>query len=108
MSRWRGTAQDRSGSRRDHRQTGIRTGPPETGAVMTIDALHGTVDRPLDPSTGGAAIGAPDANIFLCPRCTRPLAVGVSRCAGCKTRLVAGVPLLKVSGFVALGLIAGL
>ena len=75
---------------------------------MTIDALHGTVDRPLDPSTGGAAIGAPDANIFLCPRCTRPLAVGVSRCAGCKTRLVAGVPLLKVSGFVALGLIAGL
>jgi hypothetical protein len=75
---------------------------------MTIDALHGTVDRPLDPSIGGAEIGAPDANIFLCPRCTRPLAVGVSRCAGCKTRLVAGVPLLKVSGFVALGLIAGL
>ena len=75
---------------------------------MTIDALHGTVDRPLDPSTGGAAIGAPDANIFLCPRCTRPLAVGVSRCAGCKTRLVAGVPLLKVSGFVGLGMIAGL
>ena len=75
---------------------------------MTIDALHGTVDRPLDPSTGGAAIGAPDANIFLCPRCTRPLAVGVSRCAGCRTRLVAGVPLLKVSGFAGLGLIAGL
>ena len=75
---------------------------------MTIDALHGTVDRPRDPSIDGAVIGAPDENIFLCPRCTRPLAVGVSRCAGCKTRLVAGVPLLKVGGFVGLGLIAGL
>lgn len=76
--------------------------------VMTIDALHGTVDRPRDPAADGVAIGAPDANIFLCPRCARPLAVGVRRCAGCGTRLIAGVPLLKVSGFVGLGLVAGL
>ena len=75
---------------------------------MTIDALHGSVDRPRDPASDGPAIGMPDANIFPCPRCTRPLAVGVSKCAGCGTRLVAGVPLLKVSGFIGLGLAAGL
>jgi hypothetical protein len=75
---------------------------------MTIDALHGPVDRPRDQANADPAIGAPDANIFLCPRCTRPLAVGVSRCAGCRTRLVTGVPLLKVSGFVGLGLVLGL
>jgi hypothetical protein len=55
---------------------------------MTIDALHGPVDRPRDQADAGPAIGTADANIFLCPRCTRPLAVGVSRCAGCRTRLV--------------------
>jgi hypothetical protein len=75
---------------------------------MTIDALHGPVDRPLEHANAGPAIGAADANIFLCPRCTRPLAVGVSKCAGCNTRLVAGVPLLKFSGFVGLGLLLGL
>ena len=76
---------------------------------MTIDALHGPVE--LSRASGRMAIpaiGTPDANIFLCPRCSRPLAVGVSRCAGCGTRLVAGVPLLKVSGFVGLGLVLGL
>ena len=75
---------------------------------MTLDALHGPVDRPLEAAGGSVAIGAADANIFLCPRCSRPLAVGVSKCAGCGTRLIAGVPLLKVGGFVGLGLVAGL
>ena len=67
---------------------------------MTIDALHCPLERGRDSSPESGAIGLPDTNIFLCPRCSRPLAVGVSRCAGCGTRLVAGVPLLKVSGFV--------
>jgi hypothetical protein len=75
---------------------------------MTIDALHGPLERGRDSSPEDVAIGVPDANIFLCPRCSRPLAVGASRCAGCGTRLVSGVPLLKVGGFVALGLVAGL
>lgn len=74
---------------------------------MTIDALRGTVDRPRDPSSEPVAVGAPDQNIFLCPTCTRPLAVGASRCIRCGTRLVAGVPLLRVGGFVGLGLVAG-
>jgi hypothetical protein len=75
---------------------------------MTIDALHGPVELSRDQANAIPAIGTPDANIFLCPRCSRPLAVGVSRCAGCGTRLVAGVPLLKVSGFVGLGHVLGL
>jgi hypothetical protein len=62
----------------------------------------------IDATLQSVAIGAADANIFLCPRCTRPLAVGVSRCAGCGTRLVSGVQLIKVAGFVGLGLAAGL
>jgi hypothetical protein len=74
---------------------------------MTIDALRGPVDRPRDESPEPVAIGASDQNIFLCPKCTRPLAVGVSRCIRCGTRLVAGVPLLRVGGFVGLGLVAG-
>jgi hypothetical protein len=74
---------------------------------MTIDALRGTVDRPRDPSSEPVAVGASDQNIFLCPTCTRPLAVGASRCIRCGTRLVAGVPLLRVGGFVGLGLVAG-
>jgi hypothetical protein len=93
---------------RDQSPTLIRPGPSQTELVMTIDALHGPLDRVRDPSLEAGAIGAADANIFLCPRCTRPLAVGVSRCAGCRTRLVAGVQLLKVGGFVGLGLAAGL
>ena len=67
---------------------------------MTVDAL------PRESTN--VAIGVADENIFLCPRCSRPLAVGVSKCAGCGTRLVAGVPLLKVSGFIGAGLIVGL
>lgn len=75
---------------------------------MTIEALRGPVDRPRDTSPEPVAIGASDQNIFLCPSCTKPLAVGVSRCSGCGTRLVAGVPLLRVGGFVGLGLVAGM
>ncbi|HET8784531.1 MAG TPA: hypothetical protein VFM38_02770, partial [Candidatus Limnocylindrales bacterium] len=74
---------------------------------MTIDAVHGTVDR-HDPAGGTGVIGTRDTNIFLCPSCTRPLAVGVSKCAGCGTRLVRGVPLLKAAGFAGLGLVLGL
>jgi hypothetical protein len=75
---------------------------------MTIDALHPSAERSLEPESGSVAIGEPDANIFLCPECSRPLSVGAARCARCGTRLVAGVPLRKVSGFVGLGLVAGL
>jgi hypothetical protein len=75
---------------------------------MTIDALHGPVEHQRDDHVASIAIGQPDANIFLCPTCARPVAVGVSRCSGCGTRLVDGVQLSKASRFIGLGLVAGI
>jgi hypothetical protein len=75
---------------------------------MTVDALTGPVERPLDPAVESIAIGAPDSNIFLCPSCNRPLAVGVNRCTSCRARLVNGIQLGKASGFVVLGLVVGM
>ena len=59
-------------------------------------------------TTDQLAIGEHDSEIFQCPRCGRPQAVGNSRCVGCGLRMVAGIPMLKVVGFVAAGLIVGL
>jgi len=75
---------------------------------MTVDTVRGRARRGKVMTTEQVAIGEADANIFNCPRCSRPLAVGNSRCAGCGLRLVAGVPLVRVSGFVAAGLVLGL
>ncbi len=54
------------------------------------------------------AIGEIDQTIFECPSCSRPLALGVRRCPGCRARLVRGVTLGKASGFAAMGLAVGL
>jgi hypothetical protein len=76
---------------------------------MTFEAT-----RPEDQELTSAslplpmAIGMADANIFSCPRCGRPQAVGNGRCAGCGLRMVGGIPMLKVAGFVAAGLMIGL
>lgn len=81
---------------------------------MTVDVARGRARRGKNTATGQIeqiaqiAIGEADANIFNCPRCKRPLAVGISRCAGCGLRMVGGVPLIRVSGFVAVGLVLGL
>jgi hypothetical protein len=75
---------------------------------MTVEVARGRARRGKNASIGQAAVGEADANIFNCPRCARPLAVGNSRCAGCGLRMVAGVPLTRVLGFVAPGLILGL
>jgi hypothetical protein len=75
---------------------------------MTVEVARGRARRGKDVTIEQAAMGEADANIFNCPRCARPLAVGNSRCAGCGLRMVAGVPLGRVSGFVAAGLVLGL
>ena len=53
------------------------------------------------------AIGEPDANIFGCPSCARPLIVGTARCPDCSTRLIAGVRATRAVTFVAAGLLVG-
>jgi hypothetical protein len=76
--------------------------------IMTVEVARGRTRRGKNVPIEQAAIGEADANIFNCPRCSRPLAVGNPRCAGCGLRMVAGVPLTRVSGFVAAGLLLGL
>jgi hypothetical protein len=75
---------------------------------MTVEVARGRARRGKNAPIQQAPIGEADANIFNCPRCARPLAVGISRCAGCGLRMVSGVPLTRVLGFVAPGLILGL
>lgn len=76
---------------------------------MTVDAVRGTSRRRRSAEGGEAlAIGEADANIFDCPSCARPLAVGSHRCPGCGTRILAGVRATTASGFLAAGLIVGL
>jgi hypothetical protein len=75
---------------------------------MTVDVARGRARRGKNMTTEQIAIGEADANIVNCPRCRRPLAVDSSRCAGCGLRLVAGVPLTRVAGFVVAGMIVGL
>jgi hypothetical protein len=82
---------------------------------MTVNAVRRARRRPVPPlpeqnggSSDSLAIGEIDQTVFDCPRCTRPLAVGTHRCPGCRTRLMAGVPLARASSFIAAGLAVGL
>lgn len=76
---------------------------------MTVEALR---RKPARRASGEEAavlpIGEHDAGIFDCPSCSRPLAVGTSRCPGCRTRLVAGVRATMAVAFVMVGGVAGL
>jgi len=62
----------------------------------------------IAPPPESLAIGEIDQTVFDCPNCSRPLAVGARRCPGCRTRLVAGIPVSKASVFAAGGLAIGL
>ena len=82
---------------------------------MTVNAVRRARRRPVPPlpeqnggSSDSLAIGEIDQTVFDCPRCTRPLAVGTRRCPGCRTRLMAGVPLARASSFIVAGLAVGL
>jgi hypothetical protein len=76
---------------------------------MSLNAVRGEPRHDDDIASEPFAIGlAADANIFGCPRCGRPQAVGNSRCAGCGLRMVDGLPFLRVSRFIAGGLLIGM
>lgn len=80
---------------------------------MTINVLRGRVgdERDADSEPVSAPVGMPigeaDAEIFNCPVCTRPLARGVRRCPGCKTRLVLAIPLGRAALFTVVGFLVG-
>ncbi len=54
------------------------------------------------------AIGEPDAHVFNCPKCARPLTEGTPRCPGCGTRLIMGVAARRASILMGAGFIVGL
>jgi hypothetical protein len=77
---------------------------------MTIEALQPKSGRTRGRRKAGEpalVIGERDTNIFDCPACARPLAVGSSRCPGCGTRLIVGVQAKRAVGFMAIGLVVG-
>jgi hypothetical protein len=61
---------------------------------------------PVNPEA--LSIGESDANIFSCPICSRPLAVGAHRCPACGTRLILSTPAQRAGIFMSAGLVLGL
>jgi hypothetical protein len=77
---------------------------------MTIDAVRrksNRTSRREREQRDELPIGETDANIFNCPACARPLAVGTRRCPACTTRLLAGVRASRAAGFIAVGVLIG-
>jgi len=77
---------------------------------MTIDVVRrksNRTSRREREQRDELPIGETDANIFNCPACARPLAVGSRRCPACSTRLLAGVRASRAVGFIAIGVLIG-
>jgi hypothetical protein len=70
--------------------------------------LRGKSKDGQSPGDQGLAIGQTGLRLFDCPTCTRPLAIGTSRCPGCETRLVMRVTLRRAAGILALGVLLGI
>ena len=104
---------------RPHRRYGRTTGtigpgasgpqPNDTWRTMTINLLRGKGTRgvkgaeALDP-----AIGEPDASVFNCPVCQRPLSHGTARCPACgSSGLIMGLRMTQAGGILALGVAIG-
>ena len=78
--------------------------PTGAGAVGNAGRTGAAADSPHE----ALAIGQDEQEIFNCPGCGRPLALGTRRCPGCRTLLVMEVRLRRVARFVGLGLAIGL
>jgi hypothetical protein len=76
--------------------------------TMVSNVLRRKGSAAARPGDGQVAIGEADGGIFNCPVCARPLATGASRCPGCATRLLMGVPAGKASTLLGAGGAAGL
>lgn len=71
---------------------------------MAIDIIRA---KGAHRDTTPATIGEPDADVFSCPACARPLVAGARRCPGCRTHLVMGIQLGRAALFMALGIALG-
>jgi hypothetical protein len=61
-----------------------------------------------DDDVEAMPIGDGSQDVFSCPTCSRPLAIGTSRCRGCGTILLVGVPARRASLFIGIGAVIGL
>ena len=59
------------------------------------------------PKSQSGTVGEPDAHVFNCPKCARPLSDGTPRCPGCGTRLIMGVVFRRASILIGFGFAVG-
>ncbi|HEY3523540.1 MAG TPA: hypothetical protein VGK63_07525 [Candidatus Limnocylindrales bacterium] len=83
------------------------TGTRRRGRAIPATALPVEPDPPTLPAEP-LPIGLPDVNVTSCPVCARPIALGTSKCPGCGTRLLLGVPARRAGAFLGVGLVLGL
>ena len=74
---------------------------------MTINILRGKTTKKKDGDTPPDSIGEPDAHVFNCPKCARPLSDGTPKCPSCGQRLILGVALRRATLLAGFGLIIG-
>lgn len=84
----------------------VDAAPPEVAPRRAPD--HGPRKVAAGPDVEGPAIGATEARLFDCPKCSRPLTRGTSRCPGCGVRLLRGVALGRVGVVLAAGIAVSL
>ena len=74
---------------------------------MALNILKWRPTAPKFKVPNVGAIGEPDAHVFNCPKCARPLTEGTARCPGCATRLIMGVAARRASILIGVGFIIG-
>lgn len=75
---------------------------------MTLNILKWRPTAPKLKLPLAGEVGEPDAHVFNCPKCARPLTEGTPRCPGCGTRLIMGVVLRRAGTLMGFGFIVGL
>lgn len=74
---------------------------------MTTNLVRGKARDAADRAARALTIGEPDARVFTCPACSRPLPNGTWRCTGCGVRLIMGVTLRRAGAVLVLGIAIG-
>ena len=75
---------------------------------MTLSALRGRGHRRVTSPPAALPIGEDATNVVGCPVCARPILAGSSRCIGCGTRFLLGVPARRAVVFVVVGISLGM
>jgi hypothetical protein len=74
---------------------------------MTLNILKWRPSAGKSKVPNAGSIGEPDAHVFNCPKCARPLSDGTPRCPGCGTRLIMGVVFRRASILMGFGFVIG-